>query len=123
MRCLSDGELDRVGRGGDERRDCAWNIFDAGEKRAFIEESVVECDIEAAAGGGMEEAVEAGGFHAEDAAWREAGSRKKIRNTTMTATAPQAGASQMARQSWATPSTGAASVWAARTRPASCVPT
>ena len=65
MRRLPDGELDGVRRGGGDRGDGGGEILDPGEKRRLIEEAVIEGDIEAAAGLGIEETIEAGGFHRE----------------------------------------------------------
>ena len=63
MRGLTERELDRIGRRIDQSGDGAGQIFDAGEKRRFVKKSVIERDIEAATGLGIEETMEAGGFH------------------------------------------------------------
>jgi hypothetical protein len=60
---LADGELDRIGAGVDEGVDDLGHRFDAFEEAGLVEESVIDGDVEAAAGLGVEEAVEAGGFH------------------------------------------------------------
>jgi hypothetical protein len=60
---LADRELDRIGRGGNESFDARPEILDSGEKATLIEESVVDGDIEAAVGLGVEESVEAITFH------------------------------------------------------------
>jgi hypothetical protein len=44
----------------------AADVLNAGEEAAFVEEAVIDGDIEAAAGLGIEEAVEAGGFHGQE---------------------------------------------------------
>ena len=63
MACLAGGQLDRVRRGFDNDLHGRRHVLDAGEKAGLIEKSVVDGDIEAAAGFGIEEAVEAVGFH------------------------------------------------------------
>src|SRR6185437_5345939 len=64
QRRLPGGELDRVGPGGDERLDGRSHVLDAGEQVRLAEEAVVHGDVDAAAGDGMEESVEAiGGGH------------------------------------------------------------
>src|SRR5690606_28302170 len=82
MRGLPDGELDGVGRGGDQRLDGFGQVFDAGEKGRFVEEAVVDGDVEAAAGLRVEETVEAGGFHGWEAGeWRRRPSRLRARRS------------------------------------------
>ena len=46
---LADGELDRVGRGVDERVDRRLHVLDAGEHRGLAGHAVVDGDVEAAA--------------------------------------------------------------------------
>jgi len=60
---LADGELDGVRVSVDERFDSGLDVFDALEERGFAEEAVIDGDIETFAGGRVEEAVEAVGFH------------------------------------------------------------
>jgi len=55
---LADGELDRVGAGVHEHADRALHVLDAGEHRGLAGHPVVDRDVEAAARGGMEQAVE-----------------------------------------------------------------
>ena len=62
-RGLADGELNGIGSGRDEGVDGAIEILDAREEALFIEEAVIDGDIEAAARAGMEEPVEAEFFH------------------------------------------------------------
>ena len=65
QRRLAERELDRVGAGRDQRLDHARHVLDAGEEARLAEEAVVDGDVDAAARGGMEEAVQAvGGGHA-----------------------------------------------------------
>ena len=47
QRCLAKGELDGVGRGGDERRDDLLQIFDPGEKARLVEKAMIDCNVEA----------------------------------------------------------------------------
>src|SRR5690606_7255336 len=55
---------------------------DAGEKGRFVEEAVVDGDVEAAAGLRVEETVEAGGFHGWEAGeWRRRPSRLRARRS------------------------------------------
>ena len=54
QRRLAGGELDRVRRRLDERRDRLLHVLDPGEERALAEEHVVDRDVEAAAVGGEE---------------------------------------------------------------------
>ena len=60
---LPGGELDGIRRGIDEGLDHLAHVFDAGQEAGLVEEAVIDGDIEAAAGVGVEEAVEAIGFH------------------------------------------------------------
>ncbi|MEY5025335.1 MAG: hypothetical protein RLZZ244_863, partial [Verrucomicrobiota bacterium] len=55
--CLADGELDGVGGGVDEGLDDVGHRLDALEEAGLVEETVVDGDIEAASGAGVEEAV------------------------------------------------------------------
>jgi hypothetical protein len=59
MTRLTDGELDRVGTGFGDDGDGALDVLDAAEKRVLVEESMVDRDVEATAGAGMEETIEA----------------------------------------------------------------
>ena len=59
MTSLTDRELDGVGAGVDERGDDLAHVFDALQEAGLVEEAVVDGDIEAALGRGVEEAVEA----------------------------------------------------------------
>ena len=61
---LAGRELDGVGRGVDQRRDRGLHVLDAGEEVGLAGEAVVDGDVEAAAGGGVEESVQAVGLHA-----------------------------------------------------------
>jgi hypothetical protein len=58
---LADGELDGVGAGLDQGLDGGGHRLDTGEEAWLVEEAVVYGDVEAAVGGGMEEAIEAHG--------------------------------------------------------------
>ena len=61
---LADGELDRVGRGVDERVDRRRHVLDPGEHRGLAGHAMVDGDVEAATGGAVEESVEAVLLHA-----------------------------------------------------------
>src|SRR5215218_575239 len=56
---LADGQLDRVGRGVDERVDRGLHVLDPGEEPRLARKAVIDRDVEAAAGARMEQAVEA----------------------------------------------------------------
>jgi uncharacterized protein (TIGR00645 family) len=62
---LSDRELDGIGRRMHERLHCFAEILDALQKSGFIEKAVVDGNVEAAPGGGIEESIETIFFHAE----------------------------------------------------------
>jgi hypothetical protein len=55
--------LDRIGCGGDKRRDGTREIFDPREEGRLVKEAVIECDVETAAGLRIEKTMETGGFH------------------------------------------------------------
>jgi hypothetical protein len=59
----------------DERLYRFAEVFDALQERGFIEEAVVDRDVEAALGGGIEESVETIFFHAEP---RRVGERARV---------------------------------------------
>ncbi|MND03458.1 hypothetical protein D3C83_232800 [compost metagenome] len=65
MAGLADGELDGVGTGVDEGLDDLAHVFDALEESGLVEETVIDGDVEAAGGFGVEETVETEGFHGE----------------------------------------------------------
>ena len=54
---LAECELDGVRRSGHQRGDSRGEVFDAGQERSFVEEAVVDSDIETAAGLWVEKAV------------------------------------------------------------------
>jgi len=56
---LADGELDGVGPGIDEGFNDLRHVFDSLEETGLVEEAVIDGDIEAAVGPGVEETVEA----------------------------------------------------------------
>lgn len=60
---LSGRQLNRVGRGFHEYSNCIFQVFDALQKRAFIEKTVIDGDIETAIRFGVEQAIEAKLFH------------------------------------------------------------
>ena len=62
---LPHGELDGVRGCVHEGGDSLGQVFDTGEEGGFVEKAVIDRDVEAAAGLGIEEAVEAGGFHGQ----------------------------------------------------------
>ena len=63
MARLADGELDGVRPGIDEGFHHLRHVLDSLEETGLVEESVIDGDIEAAVGLGVEETVEAVGFH------------------------------------------------------------
>jgi hypothetical protein len=60
---LADGELNGVGCGLHKDFDRLFEIFDALQEAAFVEKSVVDRDIKAAIGLGIEQTIEAVLFH------------------------------------------------------------
>lgn len=62
MAGLADGQLDGIGSGVDHGADGLRHGFDSAEERGFVEETVIDGDIEAFAIG-SEKAIEAGAFH------------------------------------------------------------
>ncbi len=64
---LADGKLDRIRCRFDEGTHTILEIFDALQKAALVEKAVVDGHVEAAVGLGIEETVEAKGFHREGA--------------------------------------------------------
>ena len=56
---LADGELHGVGRGGDNGLYGFIQVLDALQEGAFIKEAVVDGDIEAAIGLGVEKTIQA----------------------------------------------------------------
>ena len=60
---LPDGELDRVRRGGHQRVDAFFQVFNPLQEPALIEEPVVHGHVEAAVGAGVEEPVQTIHFH------------------------------------------------------------
>ena len=56
---LADGQLDGVGTRGDEGVDRRRQVLDALQERLLAEEAVVDRDVEAAAGRGVEQAAQA----------------------------------------------------------------
>jgi hypothetical protein len=55
--------LNRIRRCSDQRLDHPWQIFDAPEKRRFVEKTVVDRDIETAPRARIEKAIQSRGFH------------------------------------------------------------
>ena len=55
---LPDGELDGVGRCGDDGLDGLFQVFDALEEAAFIEEAVVNSNVEATIGARIEQPIQ-----------------------------------------------------------------
>jgi hypothetical protein len=53
--------LDGVGPRGDEGADYLLHVLDTGKELRLAEEAVVDCDVDAAAGVGMKQAVQAVG--------------------------------------------------------------
>ena len=58
MAGLTDRQLEGVGAGVDERGDDLAHVFDALQEAGLVEEAMVDGDVEAALGRGVEEAVE-----------------------------------------------------------------
>lgn len=58
-RRLADSELNGIGRGFDECANSGFEVFDAGKKTVFVEEAVIDSDVETVAGLGVKEALEA----------------------------------------------------------------
>jgi uncharacterized protein (TIGR00645 family) len=71
---LTDRELNRIGGRMHECLYCFTEVFDALQECGFVEEAVVDRDVEAALGGGIEESVETIFFHAEP---RRVGERER----------------------------------------------
>jgi hypothetical protein len=63
MRGLAKRELNRIGRGVDQRGNGAGQVFDTGEKRGLVKKPVIERDVKAATSLGIKETMKAGGFH------------------------------------------------------------
>ena len=75
---LADGELNGIGRGLNESADGFLEILDALEEAAFVEKSVVDRDIEAAVGLGIEQTIEAILFHEGRIVLRRGGVGKRF---------------------------------------------
>lgn len=60
---LANRQLNRVRRGGGDNFHGLVEVFNSLQEAAFIEETVVDGDVEAAIGLGVEQAIEAKLFH------------------------------------------------------------